>query len=144
MPREGSSGRSALPPIRRVLETCLYARDLEAARRFYVDLLGLRVHAERPGAFLFLRLEAAMLLLFDPDATRRQSVPPAHGADGPGHVCFAVPEAALDAWRARLEAAGVAIEHEQVWPGGGRSLYLRDPAGNSVELASPGIWGLPE
>lgn len=131
-------------PIRGVLETCLYARDLEAARRFYVDLLGLEPHAARPGAFLFLRLEAAMLLLFDPEATARQAAPPPHGARGPGHVCLAVPDADLDGWRARLAAAGVAIEHEQAWPAGGRSLYVRDPAGNSVELASPRIWGLPE
>lgn len=85
-----------------------------------------------------------MLLLFDPRATAHQAVPPPHGAVGPGHVCFAVAEAALAGWRARLEAAGVAIEHEQAWPRGGRSLYLRDPAGNSVELASPRIWGLDE
>jgi catechol 2,3-dioxygenase-like lactoylglutathione lyase family enzyme len=137
-------GRAVLAPIGHVLETCLYAHDLEAARRFYVDLLGLQVESERPGVFLFLRLERAMLLLFDPRATARQRVPPAHGAVGPGHVCFAVPESALDAWRARLEAAGVAIEHEQTWPRGGRSLYLRDPAGNSVELATPRIWGFPE
>lgn len=133
-----------LAPIAHVLETCLYVPDLEAARRFYVDLLGLEVESARPGVFLFLRLERAMLLLFDPSATARQHAPPPHGATGPGHVCFAVPEAELDAWRARLEAAGVAIEHEQLWPRGGRSLYLRDPAGNSVELATPRIWGFPE
>lgn len=136
--------RSALEPLSHILETCLYVRDLAAARRFYVDLLGLEVDSERPGVFLFLRLERAMLLLFDPDATARQAVPPAHGAHGPGHVCFAVREAELEAWRARLAAAGIAIEHEQSWPRGGRSLYVRDPAGNSVEFASPRIWGLAE
>lgn len=26
---------------------------------------------------------------------------------------------------------------------GGKSIYFRDPAGNSVELVTPGIWGLP-
>ena len=29
------------------------------------------------------------------------------------------------------------------WPGGGRSIYFRDPAGNCVELVTPGVWGLP-
>jgi catechol 2,3-dioxygenase-like lactoylglutathione lyase family enzyme len=29
-------------------------------------------------------------------------------------------------------------------PRGGRSFYFRDPAGNSLELATPRIWGLPE
>jgi catechol 2,3-dioxygenase-like lactoylglutathione lyase family enzyme len=32
---------------------------------------------------------------------------------------------------------------EVEWPRGGRSLYFRDPAGNSVELVTPGPWGLP-
>ena len=35
------------------------------------------------------------------------------------------------------------IEKEVEWPKGGRSLYFRDPAGNSVELVTPGVWGLP-
>jgi catechol 2,3-dioxygenase-like lactoylglutathione lyase family enzyme len=59
-------------------------------------------------------------------------------------VAFAVAASALDAWRARLAAAGVEVESEVVWPRGGRSLYVRDPSGNSVELASPAIWGLPD
>ena len=59
-------------------------------------------------------------------------------------MAFAVREADLAAWRARLQAAAVAIETEIRWPGGGQSLYLRDPAGNSIELATPRLWGLPE
>ncbi|MDQ3546548.1 MAG: glyoxalase/bleomycin resistance/extradiol dioxygenase family protein, partial [Verrucomicrobiota bacterium] len=43
-------------------------------------------------------------------------------------------------WRERLQEAGVAIESEVEWPEGGRSLYFRDPAGNSVELAPPTLW----
>jgi catechol 2,3-dioxygenase-like lactoylglutathione lyase family enzyme len=65
---------------------------------------------------------------------------PAHGARGPGHVAFQVGEEALDHWRNWLTAAGVAIESEVSWPGGGRSLYVRDPAGNSLEFASADIW----
>ena len=42
-----------------------------------------------------------------------------------------------------LEGAGIAIEADFEWPGGGRSLYVRDPAGNSVEFAEPRIWKLP-
>jgi catechol 2,3-dioxygenase-like lactoylglutathione lyase family enzyme len=68
-------------------------------------------------------------------------VPP-HGARGPGHLCFRAAGAELDAWRGRLEAAGVAIESAFDWPQGGRSIYFRDPAGNSLEFAEPRIWGL--
>jgi catechol 2,3-dioxygenase-like lactoylglutathione lyase family enzyme len=43
-------------------------------------------------------------------------------------------------WRERLEAHGVAIESVARWPRGGRSIYFRDPAGNSLELATPDLW----
>ena len=39
-------------------------------------------------------------------------------------------------------ATEVPIELETDWPRGGHSLYFRDPAGNSVELITPGLWGL--
>jgi catechol 2,3-dioxygenase-like lactoylglutathione lyase family enzyme len=39
------------------------------------------------------------------------------------------------------EAYGIEIEADFRWPNGARSLYFRDPAGNSVELADPAIWG---
>jgi catechol 2,3-dioxygenase-like lactoylglutathione lyase family enzyme len=59
-------------------------------------------------------------------------------------VAFACRDDEIDAWRGRLESHGVAIEHQQTWPGGARSIYFRDPSGNSIELASPRIWGLEE
>ncbi|MGH6945235.1 MAG: VOC family protein, partial [Geminicoccaceae bacterium] len=98
--------------------------------------------SRQPGLFVFFRCGAAMLLLFEPEAARTGRSVPAHGAHGSGHTCFAVPEAALDGWRNRLHAAGVEIEQEMAWPRGGRSFYFRDPAGNSLELATPRIWGL--
>ncbi len=45
-------------------------------------------------------------------------------------------------WRQHLEAMGVAIDADFEWPQGGRSIYFRDPAGNSIEFAEPRIWGL--
>ncbi len=130
--------------LERVLETVLYVDDLAAAEAFYAGMLGLAVDARKPDVFVFFRLDGAMLLLFRAEATRVQGELPAHGAVGAGHMCFAVPEAGLDTWKARLRAGGVAIEHEQAWPRGGRSFYVRDPAGNSIELATPRIWGFPE
>jgi catechol 2,3-dioxygenase-like lactoylglutathione lyase family enzyme len=82
-----------------------------------------------------------MLLLFD---RSRASLPdrpvPSHGTEGPGHIAFAVPAEGLEDWRATLAAAGVAIEREVDWRCGAHSLYLRDPAGNSVELAAGELW----
>lgn len=131
-------------PIDRVLETVLYAEDLDAAERFYGGVLGLPVDSRKDGLFVFLRCEQAMLLLFDPRASIKGRQVPAHGTKGPGHVCFAVAEAELDTWKAHLESHGIAIETEATWPRGGRSFYFRDPAGNSVELATPRIWGFED
>ena len=134
-----------MQPLDRVLETALYVDDLPAAECFYGGVLGLELDSRKEGAFAFFKVGRAMLLLFDPAvASAARGGVPAHGAIGPGHACFAVAEAALEGWRARLEAAGVPVEHEQAWPRGGRSFYFRDPAGNSLELATPRIWGLPE
>ena len=90
-----------------------------------------------------------MVLLFNPLASREASLVagtpiPLHGAFGAGHAAFAASEADLSAWRARLESHAVAIEQTIDWPGGGRSLYFRDPAGNSLEFATPRIWGIAE
>ena len=131
-----------------VLETCLYAEQLEAAERFYAGVLGLTVVARETGRHVFFRCGSAMLLVFDP--ARTASAPgavggipvPAHGAHGAGHVCFQVAAEALDAWRERLTGAGVVIEAEIAWPRGGSSLYVRDPEGNSVELAPASIWSI--
>lgn len=129
--------------VERVLETCLYVDDLQAAKTFYRDLLGLDLHSEVPGRHVFFRCGSAMLLLFDPHATAASSGEvPTHGAHGPGHVAFAVPQDELASWRERLRSAQLEIEAEVEWPNGGRSLYLRDPAGNSVELTGPSTWGL--
>jgi catechol 2,3-dioxygenase-like lactoylglutathione lyase family enzyme len=128
-----------------ILETALYARDLVAAKGFYGDVLGLSVIAEVAGRHVFFRVGAGVLLVFDPAATEVPSGNPAlpvpvHGARGPGHVCFAASREEIAVWRARLAAVGVAAEAEFDWPNGARSLYVRDPAGNSVEFAEPRLW----
>jgi len=125
-----------------VLETALYARDLDAAEDFYARVLGLEVESKVPGRHLFLRCGSSMVLVFDPEATARSTGPvPPHGATGPGHVAFAVDD--LAAWPQRLRTAGVDVEADLEWPNGGRSIYTRDPAVNSVELTTPGIWQNP-
>jgi catechol 2,3-dioxygenase-like lactoylglutathione lyase family enzyme len=133
-----------------VLETCLYAHDLDAAERFYADVLGLEVFAREAERHVFFRCGAGMLLVFDPERTAtapgqvKGVTVPAHGPHGPGHVCFRITAGALDEWRDRFARAGVAIEAEIAWPRGGTSLYVRDPSGNSVELAPASIWGIAD
>lgn len=133
----------------RVLETALYVQDLDAAEQFYGGVLGLERIARVDGRHVFFRCGDAVVLLFDPQATASPSsdddgAVPSHGATGAGHVAFAVKDADIAAWRTYLESHGIAIESEVTWPRGGRSIYVRDPAGNSVELASPLLWGFHE
>jgi catechol 2,3-dioxygenase-like lactoylglutathione lyase family enzyme len=126
-----------------ILETALYASDLDAAERFYRDALGLVLDSREAGRHVFFRCADSMLLIFDPDTTAaQQGAVPAHGAHGPGHVGFAVDDGDFAPWLARLIEHGVEIEASVDWPGGGRSIYFRDPSGNSVELTTPNIWGI--
>jgi catechol 2,3-dioxygenase-like lactoylglutathione lyase family enzyme len=129
-----------------LLEAALYARDLIAAEEFYRDVLSLSIVARQPGRHVFFCSGGAVLLVFHPERTSGEAVYiggqaiPKHGTQGAGHVAFAVAATTLPAWRRHLRRAGVAIGTEIDWPRGGHSIYFRDPAGNSVELATPSIW----
>jgi catechol 2,3-dioxygenase-like lactoylglutathione lyase family enzyme len=131
--------------VQNVLETCLYVDDLAKAGQFYADVLGLAFVSKQEGRHVFFRCGRQMLLLFNPLGSRKggDHFPP-HGAFGPGHVAFGVREADLIGWTDWLAQRNVAIEKVIDWPDGGRSLYFRDPAGNSLELATPKIWGMDE
>ena len=128
-----------------ILETCLYVDDLAKAEHFYGQVLGLAVESRQEGRHVFFHCGSRMLLLFNPLASRDSAGDfPPHGAFGPGHLAFGILEADLPSWIDRLERQGVAVEKVIKWPRGGRSLYFRDPAGNSLEIATPKIWGIDE
>ena len=131
-----------------ILESALYVTDLAAAEAFYRDILGLDLLGKVDGRHLFFRCGPGVLLIFNAEATKippapdaRLKVPP-HGTVGDGHLCFAASADELARWKAQLEAKNIAIESEFEWPQGGRSIYIRDPSGNSIEFAEPRIWGL--
>lgn len=133
------------PAIRRVLETALYVDDMARAVAFYRDVLGLRVLYESERLTPVDAGAGTVLLLFRRGATAGGVefpggfIPPHDGA-GPAHLAFAIDPDAYEAWKARLESLGVPVEAENRWRRGGRSLYVRDPDGHSVELATPGLW----
>lgn len=126
------------PPA--LLEFALYGADLDALERFYTALFGFELLLRMPGRMVALRCGHSALLLFDPATTRGGGGVPPHGTTGAGHVAFVVEGDAMGDWRERLAAHDVVIEDEVAWPEGGTSIYFRDPAGNSVELAPPDIW----
>lgn len=131
-----------------ILESALYVTDLAAAEAFYADVLGLDPLGKVEGRHVFFRCGDGVLLLFNAEATKvppapdaRLKVPP-HGTVGDGHLCFTASADEIAQWREHLAAKKIAIESEFEWPQGGRSIYIRDPSGNSVEFAEPRIWGL--
>jgi catechol 2,3-dioxygenase-like lactoylglutathione lyase family enzyme len=126
-----------------VLETTVYVDDLDQAEAFYTRVLRLELDSKETGRHLFFRCGQAMLLVFDPVTTASSTGPvPRHGATGPGHVALAATASDLNAWVEHVESCGVEIEARIDWPGGGRSIYFRDPAGNSLELTTAAIWGI--
>ncbi|HXV31311.1 MAG TPA: VOC family protein [Sinorhizobium sp.] len=138
-------GAELAPALEGILETALYADDLDRAEAFYGTVLGLERITRAGNRHVFFRCGDGVLLIFNPAETVKPpaagalAVPP-HGTKGSGHMCFRVAPQALDAWKAKLKAAGVAIEADIRWPNGARSFYFRDPAGNSLECAEPGLW----
>ncbi len=131
--------------IPRVLETALYCDDLAATARFYREVFGFGVHFADARLVALDASGSTVLLLFARGASRvgvssPEGTIPGHDGSGPAHVAFAVDRDELDEWEARLTAAGVAIESRIRWARGGRSLYVRDPEGHSIELATPGVW----
>ncbi|MBZ9684237.1 MULTISPECIES: VOC family protein [unclassified Mesorhizobium] len=131
-----------------ILESALYVTDLAEAEVFYTDILGLTLLGKVDGRHLFFRCGPGVLLVFNAEATRippapdaRLKVPP-HGTVGEGHLCFAANAAEIELWKTHLLAKKIAVESEFEWPQGGRSIYIRDPSGNSIEFAEPRIWGL--
>lgn len=125
-----------------VYETVLYADDVAAVIPFYTDVVGLRAIDPPDELAAAFRLDdGGVLLIFNPP---RSSAPgrfvPSHGTTGAGHVAFRLGTGELDSLSGHLARAGVEIEREVTWPLGGRSIYVRDPAGNSVEWVEGEIW----
>jgi catechol 2,3-dioxygenase-like lactoylglutathione lyase family enzyme len=133
--------------IEGVLETALYADDLDAAEAFYGGILCLERIVRAGNRHVFFRCGQGVLLVFNPAETVKPppaegpQVPP-HGTTGQGHACFRVARSNLDAMAQRLGKAGMEIESDVIWPSGARSIYFRDPAGNSIECAEPGLWSI--
>ena len=136
---------AAAPPITGVLETGVYVDDLAKARVFYEGVLGfepmfaderLCAYPVGPGSVFLLFLRGATLQT----VTLPGGAIPPHDGNGPSHFAFAIAADTLAAWRSRLADSGVVMESEMVWPRGAVSLYVRDPDGHLVELATPGLW----
>lgn len=134
--------------INGVLETCLYAEDLNTAESFYTEVLGLKQVSAEDDRHLFFKCGRGMLLIFNPEHTSKEqtfvngSPVPLHGSKGSGHLALSINADDYQYWERRLKKHRVEIESKVEWPNGYKSIYFRDPAGNSLEIVSAGLWNL--
>ena len=127
--------------FQKIKETCLYVYDLEGARRFYQETLGLQVITHVAGKHLFLRVGGSVLLLFNPDDSRTKTSPPAHFGGGKQHFAFEMKGDDYESCKAEIAGKGIMIIDEIMWPSGKKSFYFNDPEGNVLEiLPETGIW----
>ncbi|HKU23172.1 MAG TPA: VOC family protein [Terriglobales bacterium] len=138
--------RQAPPALNGVLETALVVEDVTRAAHFYQRVFGFHVLLQnerlcslnvKPGQVLLLFQRGGSL---DDIELPGGILPGGMDAQGRGHMAFAIAAAHLPTWRSWLEQNAVAIESTLRWERGGTSLYFRDPDGNLLELATPGVW----
>jgi catechol-2,3-dioxygenase len=123
-----------------IKETCIYIHDLERAKEFYHQQLGLPVINYQPNKHLFLRAGNSVLLLFNPDDSRSKLSPPAHYGGGHQHFAFEVRKTEYASTKEYIRLKGIEIIDEVQWKNG-ESFYFKDPEGNVLEiLPDSGIW----
>lgn len=113
-------------------ETILYVRDLDAARGFYGDLLGLPVIYESD-FFLSFRSGPSSYL----SCNGRREDYDRNGADGRGVLVeFRIED--VDATHSKLASFGIPFDFPpEDKPWGLRSCCMRDPEGYAVWLSTP-------
>jgi catechol 2,3-dioxygenase-like lactoylglutathione lyase family enzyme len=121
------------PPVSGISELVLEVSDLDRARDFYREVLGLEetLYGEgREGRYWYLIGDSARLGLWTPQVGLA-------GGRGGAHVHFAlrVPHDAVDGILERLRARGAEVEGP-VQLGADRAIYVTDPDGNVVEFWS--------
>ncbi len=126
--------------IKALGEIALRVTDLDALQKFYEETIGLELMKRFPDAAFFRIAEGfgghtQVLALFDRFAeegyrglsTEKSTL---------DHLAFEIPLADFAAEKQRLEQLGLRVETaEHAWVHW-RSLYVKDPEGNTVELVS--------
>ncbi len=135
-----------MPRLNGILETSLYTDNMDNARAFYEGVLGLQPMFSDSRLTAYA-IERNVLLLFRKGTTEtavklKDGNIPAHGGTGELHIAFPISKDDLESWLDHLAANGVTIEGRNGWSRGGESVYFRDPDGNLLELATPGLWAV--
>ena len=115
-------------PVTGINELVLEVADIDAAARFYTEVLGLPVQARSEERVWVLAGEGTRIGLWTPQVGIA-------GGQGGTHVHYAlhIAEKDYDAAVARLRERGHE-PHEEDFEENGRAAYVEDPDGNVVEL----------
>ena len=103
----------------------ILTQDLQRAKRFYTEILGLEVETEGESD-MELRCGQVTLDLFDPASIGEPFAP------SPAGLALRVPD--VDAARAELEANGVEFQGDTITTSVCKQAWFRDPDGNALML----------
>jgi catechol 2,3-dioxygenase-like lactoylglutathione lyase family enzyme len=111
--------------VERVDFVSFLTQDIQRAKRFYSETLGLEIETEGENDLEF-RCGQVTLDIFDPSSIGQPF------AVSPAGLALRVPD--VDAARAELEAKGVEFDGETIHTSVCRQAWFRDPDGNSLML----------
>lgn len=128
-----SDHASPFKAIRALDYTIIYVRDMAAMRKFYGQIMQFPLERELYAGWIEYRVGSNILALANRTRTKADApVPPGTAAL---QLAFRVPPGVVDACAATFDAARVTIVEppkNQTW--GHRTLFVRDPDGNLVEI----------
>jgi catechol 2,3-dioxygenase-like lactoylglutathione lyase family enzyme len=103
----------------------LHVSDVERAKKFYTEILGMTLYREDPGQVFMHAGQQGIALFKKPD-----DAPVSAGGDL-NHLAFNVASGTYETLKADLERNGVAVSGR---PGQDRCIYFRDPDGHRLQL----------
>jgi catechol 2,3-dioxygenase-like lactoylglutathione lyase family enzyme len=125
------------PSHRGLRHLALGVRQLEAMKRFYVDVLGFSVEWEPDADNVYLSSGIDNLALHRSTgpAMTASAAPPGAGSSLDHFGLIVRTAADVDAWAAFLEGCGVPLDAKpRTHRDGARSCYFKDPDGNSIQI----------
>ncbi|HPL15943.1 MAG TPA: VOC family protein [Spirochaetota bacterium] len=109
--------------------TIIYCKKWDECKRFYRDILGLRIHFEKDWFIEFHICEGAYLSIADEAHT---SIKNAAG----GGITIALKFDSADEMRKNLVDNGIAAGEISNHPWGGKTFFIMDPEGMRIEIWS--------
>ena len=103
----------------------LHVTDVERARKFYTDVLGMSVYRQNERQ-VFLHAGTQGVALF-----KKQGDSPLTTGNDMNHLALNVADGTYETLKAQLETNGVAVSGR---PGEDRCIYFQDPDGHRLQL----------